>query len=145
MAVDVESINWVDAIVTYGGNTPEVFIGRLDDEKWIVPHCLTACDIAFAECPSARYRLDNGTLSERTFVYVICSMVLRVARWTMRKSESNGAYTRTDQVMDMVQPGWEISPDLHVTKKERALLTGVSGDSMPFGTVQLGLDRAYGR
>ncbi len=72
-------------------------------------------------------------------------MVLRVARWTMRKSESNGAYTHTDQVMDMTPPGWEVSPDLHVTKKERALLTGVNEDSAPFGTVTLGLDRAYGR
>ncbi len=84
-------------------------------------------------------------MSVRTFTYVICAMVLRVARWSMRKSESNGAYTRTDQVMDMSPPGWEVSPDLHVTKKERALLTGVSEDSAPFGTVMLGLDRAYGR
>lgn len=145
MAVDVEDIDWIDAILTYGGNTPEAFIDRLDDEKWIIPHCLTACDIAFAECPSARYRLDSGSLSVRTFTYVICSMVLRVARWTMRKSESNGAYTHTDQVMDMTPPGWEVSPDLHVTKKERARLTGVNEDSAPFGTVTLGLDRAYGR
>ncbi len=44
MAVNVEDIDWVDAILTYGGSTPEVFIDRLDDEKWIIPHCLTACD-----------------------------------------------------------------------------------------------------
>lgn len=145
MAVDVSEIEWMRYMVIYGGNTSEAFAHRLDDEKWTIPHCLTACEIAFAECPTARYRLDSGALSEMTFIYVICSMVLRVARWSMRKSESNGAYTRTDQVMDMSQPGWEVSPDLHVTKKERALLTGMSEDSAPFGTAMLGLDRAYGR
>ena len=36
MAVNVEDIDWIDAILTYGGNTPEAFIDRLDDEKWIL-------------------------------------------------------------------------------------------------------------
>lgn len=145
MAVDVEELDWLHAMRIYGGNTPEVFDERLDTD-WIVEHCLTACDIAFAECPAAEWRLDDGSLAERTFMYVICSMVLRVARWTMRKSESNGAYTRTDQVMDMAQPGWEISPDLHLTKKERMLLDGTNDDDGTHArfAINMGLDRIYG-
>ena len=143
--VDVESLDWLSYMRLYGGNTPEVFKDRLDNE-WIVGHCLTACDIAFEECPAAEWRLEQGLLKERTFAYVICSMVLRVARWDRRKAEQNGAYSRTDTIMDTVQPGWEISPDLHVTKKERALLNGDNADdgsSVRFA-VGMGLDRIYG-
>lgn len=142
---DVEAVDWLHYMKIYGGNTPEVFKERLSKE-WIVEHCLTACDVAFAECPSVEYRLATGAMRERTFIYVICSMVLRVARWDRRKSESNGAYSRVDQIMDTTQPGWEISPDLHVTKKERALLDGDNDDD---GThvrfaLTMGLDRVYG-
>ncbi|KFI57521.1 hypothetical protein [Bifidobacterium cuniculi] len=138
-----EQEDWLEHMRLYAGNTREVFDNRLDD-KWIKGHCLTACDIAFQECPSAEVFLESGKLPKRVFCYVVCCMVLRVARWTRVKTESNGAFQRTDQTMETNQPGWEISPDLMVTSKERSLLNCEPKGRSAFGSVSMGLNRVYG-
>lgn len=144
MAFDPEDIDWFEKMRVYGGNTPEAFEKRIT-KGWVREHCLTACEVAFNECPACKPRLESGALTERMFSYVVCSMVLRVVRWSQRKSESNGAYTRTDDLMQGTpQPGWEESPDLHVTKKERQILEGTPDGNGPIGTLRLGLDRIYG-
>jgi hypothetical protein len=143
MATTPEAIDYVKWMRIFAQTSPEDFKDRLGSE-WVQEMCLTAADRAFAECPSARYRYANGALSERLFASVVCGMVLRVARWRRIKTESNGAYVHTDYEPHQVSPGYESSPDLFITSKEKSVLEGDAGGG-PMGTIYMDVERLWGR
>lgn len=129
-------IDWLAEMRQHAANSPEIFIDRLD-ENWIVTECEIAQKIAFRECPDAQYQYENGDLDDGILAYVVCQMVLRVARWTLRKTESNGQSTYTLDSPARLPSGVEMSPNLWVTNRERELLEGKS-DRGPIGTIWAG-------
>lgn len=127
-------IDWLSQMRQHAQTSPEIFDGRLDTD-WITRECETAREIVFAECPDAEYRYQQGDLSETLLAYVVCQMVLRVARWTMYRTESNGQYQYTTDSPIRTPSGMDMSANLWVTDRERALLEGNSNGRGPMGTV----------
>lgn len=144
MAANSTSIDYLKWMRVFAQTSPEDFDGRLDTD-WITTMCRTAEAYAFATCPAAPSRFNDESLSEDTLAYVVCEMVLRVARWQKTKQESNGTYNYTDYEPHSSPPGYDSSPNLFMTAPEKALLEGTTEDSGPMGTVQMGLDRIWGR
>lgn len=112
--------------------------------EWLSNMLEVSSDMIQAECPNAVPRYRAGYLSERSYAYVACQMVLRVVRWKQFKSETNGSYTYTNNDPQSNPPGTDGSPNLYVSKREKALLNGYEEGHGPIGTMRMGLDRAYG-
>lgn len=112
--------------------------------EWILSRCRVAAEMALTESSNALPRLESGDLSEETFAYVVCSMVMRVMRWTPFKSESNSAYSYTNRDPQPNPPAYDASPNLYVGKREKQLLDGYAEGRGPIGTVGMGLQRIYG-
>lgn len=138
-----KGIDWLHWMRVYALNDPGLFDQRLPNE-WIVAECEMAVDIALTECPFLSYRARKGWISEATFAGIICGMVLRVARWQRFKTESNGVYSYTEHDPQSLPPGYDASPSLYLSKREKSLLEGSSSSGGPIGTVHMGLDRLYG-
>lgn len=138
--VDIDFMKWlrINAL-----DQPDILISKYPNE-WLLNKLLVANDMIQVECPDTVSRLQNGYLSERSYAYVACQMVLRVVRWRQFKSETNGSYTYTNVDPQSNPPGTDGSPNLYVSKREKALLNGYGEDSVPMGTMSMGLDRAYG-
>lgn len=133
-----DSVDWVAELKAMAVNEPESFVdGRLT-ESWVRTMCETAADMAVNEVPQTAWRVRNGRLSLRLFVYVVCSMVMRVARYSPLKSEDNGVYSYTVADQQANPPAYEASPNLYVSKRERELLSGSrSGPGGPVGTIHV--------
>lgn len=127
-------IDWLSHMLQHAQTTPEVFDGRLGDE-WIISECETAKEIVFAESPDAEYRYEQGDLSENLLAYVVCQMVLRVARWTLYKTESNSQYQYTMDTPVRTPSGYDMSSNLWLTDRERGLLEGNANGQGPMGTI----------
>lgn len=124
-----DGIDWVSDLRTMASNEPETFVdGRLT-ESWVKTMCETAAEMAASEVPQVAWRVSRGRLSLRLFSYVVCSMVMRVARWSPLKSEDNGVYSYTAADPQANPPSYEASPNLYVSKRERQLLAGSSAAS----------------
>ncbi|KFI66539.1 hypothetical protein [Bifidobacterium magnum] len=143
MAVNVDQIDWVEWMRIYALDDPDLFTERYPVE-WVCAMCRIASRMALTEAFEAQTRLDDGTLSEETFAYVCCMMVLRVVRYRRFKSESNGTYTYTNADPLPNDPGKDASPNLYLSKREKTLLQGYLDGHGPMGTVHTGLDRMYG-
>ncbi|NMN02781.1 hypothetical protein [Bifidobacterium panos] len=131
----IDKIDWLEYMRVNALDQPDLFVDRLPNE-WIVNKCLMAAEIAKTACPVVERRMRYGYLSERGFANVVCSMVLRVCRWKQIKSESNGSYEYTNQDPLQNQPGYDASPNLYVSKRERNFLNGVTDDADgPMGTI----------
>lgn len=138
--VDIDFMKWLRLNAL---DQPDVLISRYPNE-WLLNQLLVASEKIQVECPDAVPRLQAGYLSERAYAYVACQMVLRLVRWKQFKSETNGSYTYTNNDPQPNPPGTDGSPNLYVSKQEKALLNGHGDDSSPMGTMSMGLDRAYG-
>ncbi|NEG55465.1 hypothetical protein [Bifidobacterium platyrrhinorum] len=112
--------------------------------EWILSRCRVAAEMAVTESSNTEPRLQSGDLSEETFAYVVCSMVIRVMRWSRFKTESNGNYSYTEHDPQSNPPGYDASPNLYVSKREKQLLDGYADGRGPIGTVGLGVQRIYG-
>lgn len=112
--------------------------------EWILSRCRIAAEMAVAESSNTEPRLRSGDLSEETFAYVVCSMVIRVMRWHRLKTESNGNYSYTEHDPQPNPPGYDASPNLYVGKREKQLLDGYAEGRGPIGTVGVGVQRIYG-
>lgn len=143
MSTPVDSVDWLKWMRLKDGSGWDIFSGNNLSDDWVLDKCETACEECFELVPEAQQRWDTGRLSERMLAEVVCQMVLRVARWTQFKSESDGSYTYTNQDESGTPPAFDASPNLKPTKHEMALLRGY-GDDAPTGTVRMGLDRVYG-
>lgn len=139
----IDHIDWVEHMRVAASGEPELFDGRLPEE-WIVQKCRMAALICLTECPGVTVRLRRGRLSEADFAAVVCEMVLRVARWTGMRTESNGAYSYTRYDPQPNGPGLDPSPRLFLSKGERALLDGYGASHGMVGHVSLSLDPGYG-
>lgn len=112
--------------------------------EWVKSRCRIAAEIALTESGNAEPRLNSGDLSEDTFAYVVCSMVIRVMRWHRLKSESNGNYSYEEHDPQPNPPAYDASPNLYVSKREKQLLDGYAEGHSPVGTIGVGLSRIYG-
>lgn len=139
---DVSNIDWLDWMRINLLDEPQL-ADRYPNE-WILLKCRVAAEMALTESSNAEPRLQSGDLSEETFAYVVCSMVLRVMRWHWLKSESNGNYSYTMQDPQPNSPAYDSSPNLYVGKREKQLLDGYAEGRGPMGTVGMGLQRIYG-
>lgn len=145
MASDpIEGINWLDQMRLWGEESPESFSGRLP-ERWIEAQCRVAARLALTLVPSAESDLSRGKLKEETFSYVVCQMVLRKARYQTIRSESDGIYQYSNNAPQQADGGYSPSPNLYLTKAERALLEGKDTDRSPVGSVGMGVERIWGR
>lgn len=139
----IDSIDWLEWMQVNALDQPELLIDRFP-KAWLLNECQIAADMVQAEVPDAAPRLQNGLLKERTLAYAVCQMVLRVVRYRQFKTESNGSYSYTNFDAQDNPPGKDGSANLYVSKREKAMLEGYSDSVGPFGTVHMGLDRAYG-
>lgn len=139
---DVNGIDWLEHMRVMLLDQPEL-ADRYPNE-WIRMRCRIAAEMALNESGNAQPRLDSGDLSEETFAYVVCSMVLRTMRWTRFKTESNGSYSYTQHDPQPDPPAYDASPNLYVSKRERQLLDGYVSGRGPVGTVGVGVQRIYG-
>lgn len=144
MSNPAEDVDWLHWMRVKDSSGWDIFTGNHLSDEWVQDKCETACEECFQLVPEAKPRYESGTLSERMLAEVVCSMVLRVARWTQYKSESDGSYSYTNQDESGTPPAFDASPNLKPTKHEMALLRGNSDDQTPLGTVTMGLDRVYG-
>lgn len=111
---------------------------------WILLKCRVAAELALTSSSNAEPRLNSGDLSEELFAYVVCSMVIRVMRWSRYKTESNGNYQYEEHDPQANSPGYDASPNLYVSKREKQLLDGYAEGRGPIGTVGMGVNRIYG-
>lgn len=137
----VDSIDWLEWLRVNALDQPDLLLDGFPN-AWLENMCLVALDMIEVETPDAVPRLQAGDLKERTLAYVVCQMVLRVVRYRQFKTESNGSYQYTNFDPQDNPPGKDGSPNLYVSKREKALLEGSSIG--PFGTMHMELDRAYG-
>lgn len=140
----IDQIDWLKWMRVKDNSGWDIFEGNHLTDEWVLDKCETACEECFQLVPEAKIRYENGRLSERILAEVVCQMVLRVARWTQFKSESDGSYSYTNQDESGNPPAYEASPTLKPTKHEKDLLRGFDEQSAPMGTVRMGLDRVYG-
>lgn len=145
MATDLDRFDFVSAMRVYA--LPYRALGVADPERfpkeWVTRMCHNAAGLVFAST-NAEYRLKRGKLSEDTFMYVCCQMVLRVMRYSPLSGETNGSYTWSGKDDQSNPPGYDASPNLYVSKAEKALLDGASSDRGPVGTIGMDLNRVYG-
>lgn len=139
----IDSIEWIEWLQIYALDQPDLVIGRFP-KKWLMNMCDVALQMCKAECPNCAPRYQKGYLKEQTVAFVVCQMVLRVVRFRQYKTETNGVYTYTNFDPQDNPPMKDGSSNLYLSKRERALLNGYSEDSTPIGTIEMGLDRAYG-
>lgn len=139
---NVDSIDWMRYMKVSLLDQPE--LAEQYPNEWVKSRCRIAAEMALTESSNAQPRLDSGDLSEETFAYVVCSMVIRVMRWRRLKSESNGNYQYTEHDPQPNPPAYDSSPNLYVSKREKQLLDGYAEGRGPIGTVGLGLNRIYG-
>lgn len=132
----VDGIDWVKWLRVFGKTTPELDDPAYDAE-WVTEICGTAVDLARLQCPGCVTLLADGELPERMFAYVICQAVLRTVRQPLFQKEDNGSYSYDRGA------SFTASPDLWFTDKEKAILEGL--ETTPTGSVQMGVDRVYGR
>ncbi|KAA8829334.1 hypothetical protein [Bifidobacterium tissieri] len=142
MAVTAEGIDWLKWMRIHGQTSPEVFDGRLD-EDWIREYCLLAAEKAQQECPAVKPRLRSGALSERMYAAVICESVLRVARWTLLKSENDGSYNYSNDTPVRTPNGEDMSPNIWFSASQQRALEGTTSRGLA-GTIHMGLSRVYG-
>lgn len=138
----VASIDWTKWMQVNLLDQPDL-ADRYPNE-WILSRCRVAAEMAVTESSNTEPRLQSGDLSEETFAYVVCSMVIRVMRWHRFKTESNGNYSYTEHDPQSNPPGYDASPNLYVSKREKQLLDGYSAGRGPIGTVGMGVQRIYG-
>lgn len=137
----VDDFDFVTAMRTY--LLPYPSLAERFDSAWIEQMCYQAGNLVFAET-NASVRLDDGLLSEDTFAFVVCQMVLRVMRYSEFSRETNGSYTYARKDDQVNTPSYDASPNLYVSKNERALINGKSAGRGIVGTAGLGLHRVYG-
>lgn len=128
-------LDWIALMKQHGRTTPEVFDGRLST-VWIENECELAKAIALEESPYAKYRYERGELSDVILGYVVCQMVLRVARHTLYKQESSGTYSFQLNSAAPAAGGSDMSPNLWLSSGERRLLEG-GGDGEAVGTIHM--------
>lgn len=138
-----DGIDWLEWLRVNALDQPDLLIDSYPNE-WLRNKCKVAADMVEVECPDALPRYRSGLLSERALGYVVSMMVLRVVRYRQFKSETNGSYTYTNNDPQDNPPGKDGSPNLYVSKRERALLDGQTEGNGPIGTIHMGLDRVYG-
>ncbi|NMM93874.1 hypothetical protein [Bifidobacterium oedipodis] len=138
---DVKSIDWLKWMRVNLLDQP-----GLSDRypvEWIQSRCRVAAEMALTSSNAAAVRLASGDLSEETFAYVVCAMVIRVMRYSTLKSESNGVYQYERRDDQSNPPGYDASPNLYVSKREKQLLDGYAEGRGPIGTVGMGVNRIY--
>lgn len=110
----IDTINWVEEL------RKRAEPGVLDDtaDNLIQVKAEDAVSYLFDAVPLARKRIASEKLSIRTFIRIVCDMVLRVLRNPEGyKSESDGTYSYTSTAL-------VASGDLWIPDKDLALLRG---------------------
>ena len=139
----VDDFDWIEAMKVNALPYRDLFkTGRFPNE-WVENTCRQAAFKCFSETNAAR-RLDSGDLDPSSFEYVCCSMVLRIIRYKMVESESNGSYDYTLKDDQSNPPGYDASPNLYLSSSERSLLDGGTSKRGRFGCVGMGVNRIYG-
>lgn len=139
----VDDFDWVEAMKLNALPYRDLLSDDRYPRAWIENTCRQAAFKCFGETNAAK-RLDSGTLDPSTFEYVCCSMVLRLIRYRMVQSESNGSYDYTLKDDQSNPPGYDASPNLYISSSERNLLNGSPSNRGHAGSIRMGLGRVYG-
>jgi hypothetical protein len=104
---------------------------------WIETKAEDALALIDDTAPAALGRLVSGKISARTFIRIVCDMVLRVMRNPSGlKSEGDGVYTYSSSQT-------AASADLWIPAKDFELLRGPDSFT-PVGTIKLRAERGWG-
>jgi len=142
----IDNIDWIAYMKKFATADSELFTGddAPYDEQWVTTRCRRAALRCLAVSPLVTIRLRKGRLSQEDFAQVVCEMVIRLAKSTQFKSETNGSYTYTRNDPQPDAPGYSPSPKLFVSKDDRAVLVGTENQAGGFSHISLGFDPGYG-
>lgn len=135
--------DWLALMRQHANAERDLFANRLSD-SWITAECELALEVLYAQVPMAKRRLEDGDISENLVGYVVCVMVMRVARYRIYQTESNSQYSYTLDNPVRQPTGFDMSPNLYVGSTERAMLEGSSDRSSLVGTIYAGVDPLWG-
>lgn len=135
--------DWLALMRQHANAERDLFANRLSD-SWITAECELALEVLYAQVPMAKRRLEDGDISENLVGYVVCVMVMRVARYRIYQTESNSQYSYTLDNPVRQPTGFDMSPNLYVGSTERAMLEGSSERSGLVGTIYAGVDPLWG-
>lgn len=135
--------DWLALMRQHANAERDLFANRLSD-SWITAECELALEVLYAQVPMAKRRLEDGDISENLVGYVVCVMVMRVARYRIYQTESNSQYSYTLDNPVRQPTGFDMSPNLYVGSTERAMLEGSSDRSGLVGTIYAGVDPLWG-
>jgi hypothetical protein len=118
-------------------------IGKDLSESWITAQSRIACRLIVGQVPGVEARYASHAIDDETVLYVVSSMVARVALYKPYHSENDGSYSYVNEAPQSTPPDTTPSASLYLKKSEKDMLAG-DDDDEPVGSVVMGLSRIWG-